>query len=363
MENDEDDIAAIHREALKHLFASTPSAGTNDDDAELELLQQRLTTLRKRRLELHAALMQIEFEQQFRPLSEAGSNKSFSSATINWTSPHSQSLAERMHSLRKRRRIVGSHRIAGVSIIPVPSDRNVLGIRLDISIIGGVYVAKHLLFFDIVTSVKISDNSDDDDDDDSSEEDEPKRYFLRLHQHTLPPSVALPKLIQQHFGGHNMLELPGGGSLITKEVDVLAIIRGLVGEIHDGCHSYAVRKAGVDFLKKYVVSQQSSCSPTPTDDQEELDFCVSKLNFPDTYGHIDFEVAWTTPANFQHNDLSQKLVIKLEYGEEGNAQPTKVHVTTALLNGTDDATLKNKSINLLYSKPLWSFFKGLQGEP
>jgi hypothetical protein len=287
----------------------------------------------------------------------------------------SPSLAERMHHLRKRRRIVGSHRIAGVSIIPVPTDRNVLGIRLDICIMGGVYVAKHFLFFDICTSISSSSSSsskdDDNDDSDASKDTDDellddnaprKQYYLQLNQHTVPPSVALPKLIQHHFGGTTRLALPERALLVSTNANVMTTVRALVGDIHDACYAYAVRKEGVHFLKKHVVSSSLSSSSNFLHQRTKHNFCVSELNFPDTYRHVEFELSWRISANCEHDKISRKLGVKLEFGEESNPQPTNVEVTTAEENGSEDDALKQKSIMVLCSMPLWRLFAGLQDE-
>jgi hypothetical protein len=246
-------------------------------------------------------------------------------------------LAQRMHSLRKRRRIVGSHRIAGISIIPCP-DTNVLGIRLDIAI-EGRYVAKHFLFLDIVSTVSWDDESGGCDTDETASH----ALYLRLVQHTLPPGVTLPTFIQRHFGG-TMLLLPE--HVLTKSA--MAIVRTMVGDIYDACYAYAIRRQGVDFLKKYTAN-----------DDATKDFVVQNLVFADTFRQVDFEILWTIPATRRHSRERRQLVVQLEYREESNPQPTNVQVMQGE-GRIDENNLISKSVDVLRSMPIWKLFDALR---
>jgi Cenp-O kinetochore centromere component len=353
------DLTSIHRAALQKLNLFRPVQNNDicsDDDPEVSFLQERLTTLRKRRLQLYSNIQELQFNQTLLPLSDeiilmksrcvddAAMATSTSRRDVPSQAPPTANrrkddepkvpLAQRMHSLRKRRRIVGSHRIAGISIIPCP-DTNVLGIRLDVAI-DGRYVAKHFLFLDIVTTVSWDEGGDDDTTDNA--------LYLRLVQHTLPPGVTLPTIIQRHFGD-TMLLLPE--HVLTKSA--MAIVRTMVGDIHDACYANAIRRQGVDFLKKYTTNSDAT-----------KDFVVHNLKFPDTFRHVDFEVIWTTPATLRRNGELRRLVIQLEYHEESNPQPTSVHVAQG-----DERIDKNdwipKSIEMLRSMPIWKFFDALRG--
>ncbi|KAI2513749.1 hypothetical protein MHU86_532 [Fragilaria crotonensis] len=341
-----DDLASIHREALRKILLRNVT--TNSDDPELSVLQDNLVALRKRRLELYTNLQELQFCQQLVPLSQEIKIRNSSHHGTNADSQrevatvssleHSSGcepsevppLAERMHSLRKRRRIVGSHRIAGISIIPGP-DPNVLGIRLDISI-EGRYAAKHFFFLDIVGTV----SGDDGEETDSV-------LYLRLVQHTLPSGILLKGIIQRHFGG---TMLPLDNQVLT--LADMATVRNLAGDIYDACYANAVRKEGVSFLKKYC-------------DETAGNYAVHHLAFAETLRHVNFEVSLKMHARFVHNMKLRRIVVKLEYGEETNPQPTSVHVSE---DGEyrDSKILIQKSMKILRTMPLWKFFDELDGE-
>ena len=367
--DDDDTLVSIHRQALqKLLLQKKKKKNDNDnDDPELSLLQERLTSLRNHRLQLTVDLQQLQFQQQLVPLSQEikivrsksrhvsdfyspneavvppcsstnndNDNNDDNNDNDNDTQQQQQQqqqqplfLAERMTSLRKRRRIVGSHRIAGIS---VTKDKDVLGMRLDISV-EGVYVAKHFLFFDIICSVNDNNNNNNDN--------EQLLYYLRLVQHTLPLNGRLPQIIQRHFGT-SFLELK---EKELTETD-MSIVRDLVGEIHDVCYAHAVRKQGVEFLKKHS-----------GDDNRNDYFSVHNLAVPDTYRHVDFEVEW------RHNGRRRRrLMVKLEYGDESNAQPTNVQVTQQNdgSSSNNNELFIQKSIKLFRSMPLWNCFNELR---
>ena len=355
-----DDLASIHREALgKILHHRSIMKKRKSDDPELALLQDRLAALRTRRLQLFTDLQELQFRQQLMPLSqEIKIRNSSPHATTNLGSRNEHDaallllsttkegnpscgggddptkvapLAERMYSLRKRRRIVGSLRIAGISIIPCP-DPSVLGIRLDIAV-EGRYAAKHFFFLDIVGNASSDDGGDDTDCD----------LYLRLVQHTLPPGIPLKGIIQRHFGGSM---LPLRNQELTESD--MAAVRSMAGDIHDACYANAVRKEGVAFLKKYC-------------DDREGNFAVHHLVFADTFRHVDFEVALKVHARFVHNTEFRRFVVKLEYEEEANPLPTSVHVTE---DGDyrDSNILIQKSIKILRYTPLWQFFDKLYRE-
>lgn len=376
------DLSSIHRAVLQTLNLSHPVQNNDIDNAdpEVSFLQERLAGLRKRRLQLYSNLQELQFNQTLLPLSEEiimmksrrvvdpvaavvgasssdkklhylGSSQSLDTSSRrndndedhdkddNSKSKHQKllPLAQRMHSLRKRRRIVGSHRIAGISIIPC-KDTNVLGIRLDIAI-EGHYVAKHFLFLDIVATVSWDNESSGCDNDETSS----RALYLRLVQHTLPPGVTLPTFIQRHFGG-TMLLLPD--HVLTNSA--MAIVRTMVGDIHDACYANAIRRQGVDFLKKYTTNGDAT-----------KDFVVRNLAFADTFRHVDFEVFWTIPATLRHNSELRRLVVQLEYRDESNPQPTNVQITLGE-GRIENNDLIPKSIDLLRSMPLWKFFDALR---
>ena len=342
-----DDLASIHREALRKILSRPLKR--KSDDPELSLLQDRVVALRTRRLELYTDLQELTFRQQVMPLSQeikirnssrraTDSDSPTAQDTTKWSSEHRcggestdvPPLAEQMHSLRKRRRIVGSHRIAGISIIPCP-DPSVLGIRLDIAV-EGCYAAKHFFFLDIVRNASCDDGSEGDCD-----------LYLRLVQHTLPPGVPLKGIIQRHFGG-SMLPLR---DQVLTEAD-MAAVRNMAGNIYDACYANAVRKKGVAFLSQYC-------------DDSVANFAVHRLVFADTFRHVDFEVSLMAHPRFVHSTGPRRIVVKLEYGDEANPLPTVVQVTEDDDYGDGNILIKN-SIKVLRFMPLWKFFDELYGE-
>lgn len=197
-------------------------------DEEISLLRERLSYLRKRRLQLHSEIQEAEFQRGLQPLwaelrhtSGQRTQPSFhqdSQSENESPTLSDKNLATRMYQLRKRRRIAGSHRIAGISLLPCP-DPNALGVRLDVAV-DGVYVAKHALFFDIAVK--------------SLEEEEQKKLYLRLVQHTLPTGVPLASILERHFGGPT---LPLDQGRLTDTV--LGTLQALIGEILDECYALA----------------------------------------------------------------------------------------------------------------------------
>lgn len=338
----DEDLVSIHQKALQKVYFSPP-ASSCDRDPEVSLLKQQLAALRKRRLDLSSEIQKLEFEQRLLPLSEE-----LRTHTLRTTRQHvddsyrhflekppapskekddEKGLARRMQSLRKRRRIVGSHRIAGVSIAPSQHyDDNILTVRIDVCV-EGRYTAKHFMFFDIITTCQTEDDE---------QEGEPQ-YFLRLAQHTLQPSIPLTKVLRQHFGGELMLRLTTT-ALLTE--DVMIKLRNLVGTLQDVCYAHAVRRQGVECLEKQIHSNT----------QHGISNLVVTR---DTLRRIDFDATF---AN--HRGETRTLTIKLIYDDELSPLPTTVSATSQQNESDDDdPQFSTGASKVLQSKPLWRFLE------
>jgi Cenp-O kinetochore centromere component len=381
-----DDILSIHRDFLEKTLQLSVTVHSDDhynqqqskrdeykrrqyDDHELSMLEDRLSTLRKRRLQLQQNLQDIHFNQHFVPLSQelmapsvqghkgvtlsflgtvdVETNEEVKNATTNDKTcstnrkntrrrrpKNKLSLADQIHSLRKRRRIVGSHRIAGISTIPC-HDPNVLGIRMDIALEKGRYVAKHFAFFDFVESV-----SSDEEDEESDQS-----YWLRLIQHTLPSSVRVSVILDRHFGGP-MLKVTGDQGLSEEDLHRL---QGLLGDVQDACYAHAVRKHAVEFLCNFV-----------TQDTTHFDsFAVHNLVYSESFRQIEFELSWTKPESKRVLATMIRLSIRLIYDEDLSALPTAVDVIE-----TDTIQLKFNVVDecnrILRFMPVWNSFEELE---
>lgn len=331
---------SIHQKALQKVFFS-PQKSNGDRDPEVSLLKQQLATLRKRRLDLHSEIQQVEFEQRLLPLSEElrthasrttrhhvdDSYRHFLEKPPPKEKDDEKGLARRMQSLRKRRRIVGSHRIAGVSIAPSQHyDDNILTVRIDVCV-EGRYTAKHFMFFDIIVR-QTGDN----------DQEEESQYFLRLAQHTLQPSIPLTKVLREHFGGELMLRLTTT-ALLTE--DVTTKVRNLVGTLQDVCYAHAVRRQGVECLEKQI--------HTSKQEHGISNLVVTR----DTLRRIDFDATF---AN--HRGESRTLTIKLIYDDEQSPLPTTVSAASQQNESDDeDPQFLAGASKLLESKPLWLFLE------
>mmetsp|Transcript_22004 Transcript_22004/g.32503 ORF Transcript_22004/g.32503 Transcript_22004/m.32503 type:complete len:361 (-) Transcript_22004:208-1290(-) len=354
MEKHNGDIVDVHRQVLKKLcFPGENSQKLLEEDPEMALLQHRLISLRKRSRQLLSDLKKHEFEEQVMPLSEemklddrrkrefdhllessssSVSNHQQRRCCTNTEEIRESSLAQRMQSLRKRRRRVGSHRVGGISILPCPADRNLLGIRLDICV-QGQYTQKHVIFFDIVTLVE-----------DGKEENE-KSYWLRLVRHTLPRIVTLQKVIDRHLGGA-MLHLSEEG-VVTE--NTMNTIQELVGDLYDICYAMAIRRKGVEYLQ----SLQHDDDETSEQDSIRGSFTfVKELIFSETLQCIIFNLILKEDAR----ELTLK--VDLQYHSETAALPSyvEVSVTDNTLDGQENKLIK-KLTQAFRSKPIWQAFK------
>ena len=140
--------------------------------------------------------------------------------------------------------------------------------------------------------------------------------------------------------------LPLHNEVLT--VSDMATVRNMAGDIYDACYANAVRKQGVSFLKKHC-------------DHTTGNYVVHDLVFADTFRHVNFEVCVKVHARFVQNSKFRRIVVKLEYGEETNPEPTSVHVTEDD-EYRDSKVLIQTSIKILRSMPLWKFFDELDGE-
>lgn len=329
-------IKDIHQQVVKDLSFAATNAGSLislEEDPELALLQHRLASLRKRRRQLLSDLKRHEFEEQVIPLSEEMKLDDrrkrefdhFWDASSSYLSSHPQrrhcanveerkesSLAQRMQTVRKRRRRVGSHRVGGISILPCPSDRNILGIRLDVCV-QGQYTQKHVLFFDIVTLVDDEDQQEEKDPDENLQDESNQSYWLRLVRHTLPRMITLPKVIERNFEGP-MLHLSEEGLLTENTMNT---IQELVGDLYDICYAMAIRRKGVECLQSMERDHKKS--------DEEKWRCggifVDKLVFAESLQCINFKLI------LKGETKEHALKVDLQYHSETAALPLYVDIS------------------------------------
>ena len=329
----DESLVSIHTSAIQRILQSkTLYAPNNAGDLEILLLEQKLFRLRQRRTQLWSELEQarnysehptvrdelthirrqqvsneIDKHRRKRPIDPIVSN------TIQ------ENLAEKMYQLRKRRRIVGSHRIAGISILPCP-DKNVLGVRLDVCL-HGEYVARHHLFFDvathasmnlIVTSEKVA---------------QQKQPYIRLAKHTIPTGIPLISIVEQTLGSIPLI--PYG----TIEAAV-GRLEECIAKVYDACYMYAIRKQIGTFLRDNIKDDIATTTTTPI-----TTFAIQQLICADTYESFQFILKWQSTK--PRNETESSCQIDISFDDPMSAIPTTVTVKTLFVDKYDDMVVRN----------------------
>jgi hypothetical protein len=243
-------------------------------------------------------------------------------------------LAARMQVLRQRRKIAAAYRLAGISMTPI-ADENVLALRFDIlSPVQGNYTACYHAFFDLVVATttttttttkhdktkknkKKADNNDTDDDGDGSQD-----LYLRLVQHTLPPSIPLKTIVAETLGGIAIV-----GPLETEDLwktsELITKLRKCSNQLHQACYCYTARKESYAFLQ--TLTTATAQSRNESDEQHRshapVVIVVEDLEPTDTFSKIAFRLQLLSGM--------PSLRVELTYKDAMRSQPTGVTVRNA----------------------------------
>jgi hypothetical protein len=190
---------------------------------------------------------------------------------------------------------MGSHRIAGISILPCP-DKNVLGVRMD-NCHMGEYVERHFLFFDIVIQSSME----------LSQDDEQPR--LRLAQHTVPSGVPLASIMRQTLGGLTA-SIPDGN--LETVIDQL---EECVGKIYDACFIHAVRNQQCVFLRDKMRDDLLLTT----------NFAIKNLVCSDSLESVQFTLFWRRTSGSSITVMS--CHVSLSFNDPMSSKPTEVSVS------------------------------------
>jgi len=264
-------IVDIHQQVLARIKPQRPRS--NADETSIETLQYRLNILKRKRVSLESELERdrVSLTTVSEELLHNHNNDEQQSVSKH---PRHTNLndyfivAEQRMALRTKRRIAGSHRLAGISVVPCEND--VLGIRLDICVTGR-YVNRHYLFFQQhLEQRKVEEQSkgekeaaEDEEVHDNAQEEPGEQHDgqsrqLKLVQHTLPQGLL--------------------ASLDGRSLDLsFDTLQRYIGDAYDACYNHAVRQDAVDFLKS-----QGDCGIRNVECSNSLDCIVFQLQCGDT---------------------------------------------------------------------------------
>lgn len=208
----------------------------------------------------------------------------------------SQNLAIQIQELRKVRKKMAAFRLAGISIFHIHDDQNVLALRYDVAL-QDRYVACYHTFFDLVTVLDTKHN-------DNSEDRNEELLYLRLVQHTLPPSVPLLAILERSkFGkmGYCVGKLDG-----EWDLDIVQHLQSCAQQIYQACFCYCLRKHTFEYLESLKNEQND-------------DFIVEEVsNENSAYSQLHFQLKLACGSPI--------LSIQLEYKDHFREQPSLVRV-------------------------------------
>eukprot|EP00978_Attheya_sp_CCMP212_P008151 scaffold19042_cov53-Attheya_sp.AAC.1 len=295
------------------------------------------------------------------------------------------SMTARMHSVRKRRRIVASHRLAGISAMNLTQDDNgVMGARMDVCGPDGRFVARYHVFFDAIRvreeqlnatgggggSTKSDDffTSDDalldsiNNNNNQESQDGSNQWttFLRLVQHTLPPGVPATDIMKRNFPPQGMLELDTAVSKMNENEEhsgsheasasatmVMNKLRQCIGDMYDACHVHVLRRDFFLILKKMVQEEpESSRYSSKQGDITKIETIVLIENplSTDAFDLISFEIK-TYKSDYLPEGESQNsspelvdlyLTVQLRYDNMMNALPTEAIIRIKVEEESDN---------------------------
>lgn len=263
-----DDLVSIHRQALAKISASRRQ--------HPESKAEQLRLLRRKRIQLACQVYERQ-QKGGRTVGEELRQRNRTRKQTTTTTLHNvleeQDLALRMKEIRHARKIAAAYRLAGITLWPCP-DKDVLALRLDVAV-EGIFVACYHCFFDLCCC------KDD------------NKLYLRLVQHTLPPSVPLGSILEKTLGGVALVGSLNESSWRTSKL--MERLRTCANELYQACYCFCVRKQAVAFL------QQAA---------------VRALECTDTLGKISFEMVVGVSS----------LQVTLAYKDPLRVQPTHVSV-------------------------------------
>ena len=195
-----------------------------------------------------------------------------------------QDLAVRMQEIRRLRKIAAAYRLAGITLWPCP-DKDVLALRLDVAV-EGTFVACYHCFFDLCCNPAAE-------------------LYLRLVQHTLPPSVPLGSILETTLGGVAVVG-PLQETSAWKTKELMERLRKCASELYQACYCFCARKQAVAFLR-------------------EKSSQVLELDCTDTLGKISFQLATAGVSSLQ---------VTLGYKDPLRVQPTNVSVKNLVAAST-----------------------------
>jgi len=297
------------------------------------------------------------------------------------TERNNLSMTARMHSVRKRRRIVASHRLAGISAMNLTQDDNgVIGARMDVCGPDGRFVARYHVFFDAIRvreeqlnatggggSTKSDDFFTSDDalvDINNSNNQEPQdgshqwTTFLRLVQHTLPPGVPATDIMKRNFPPQGMLELDTAASKMNENEEhsgsheasasatmVMNKLRQCIGDMYDACHVHVLRRDFFLILKKMVQEEPESARYSSKEGDTKIETMVLIENplSTDAFDLISFDIKTYkndhSPDGESQNSslelLDLYLTVQLRYDNMMNALPTEAIIRTKVEKESD----------------------------
>ena len=219
-----------------------------------------------------------------------------------------------MRSIRQRQCLAATYRLSGISVVRLPSDPNILAVRLD------VLSACYQCFFDVVTMEQqnihdagpkcsgIKNKKYNEDSQISSTDG--MHSFLRLVQHTLPSVIPLSAILQRHLGG-----IDGMAELATawpEECLLLDKLRGCVNEIYHACFCWTVRNETVQYLEGLAAaaaaasrhdqhSTESSGAPQPDYSLDQLRVYSSSTSATKPQNHVSHQQCSTTGGSGSSN--------------------------------------------------------------
>jgi hypothetical protein len=290
-------------------------------------------------------------------------------------------MTARMHSVRKRRRIVASHRLAGISAMNLTQDDNgVIGARMDVCGPDGRFVAQYYVFFDAVRvreeqlnatgsggSTKSDDffTSDDalvdsnDDNNNQEPQDDSNQWttFLRLVQHTLPPGVPATDIMKRNFPPQGMLELDPASLQMNKTEEhsdshepstsatmVMNELRQCIGDMYDACHVHVLRRDFFLTLKRMVQEEPESarCSSKQGDAKDETIVLIKNPLSTDAFDVISFDIKTLISDSIEGENQNSPpelfdlyLTVQLRYDNMMNALPTEAIIRTKVEEEND----------------------------
>lgn len=228
-----------------------------------------------------------------------------------------QRLPESIQNERKKRKLMGAHRLTGISVFNILREEHhwYLGARIDITKNGGAFQLS---------------NCDDDDNLNSSSV-LPTVYYVfvelvdvqgvrrwKLKNHTFPHCLAsYVSATARDYYMHN------SRSRYNRECnDPIHDLHCILNEIHGIVHAYHVRADSVDQVRRLQQQQQPN-----VESQGEKIVTFENISWNDAFTLVSFQLVIEAPmeiSNEEEGEAVMELKVKLRYAEVENALPTNV---------------------------------------